>query len=1143
VRTCSNCGRQSPESYEFCPHCGTPFEAAPRAAQERKVVSVLFADLVGFTARSDRSDPEDVRAALAPYHARVKKEIERFGGTVEKFIGDAVMAAFGAPVAHEDDAERAVRSALRIPDAIAELNEATPGLELAVRVAVNTGEALVSLGARPEAGESIVAGDVVNTASRLQQVAPVGGVVVGEMTHRATRHVIDYEELEPVVVKGKAEPVPVWRALEARSRYGVDWEGVRAPLIGREDDLALLKQTYARTLRESSVQLVTIVGEPGVGKTRLVREFFTHVDDQPGLTYWRQGRCLAYGENITFWALGEIVKAQAGIFESDRPDQASQKLAGAVEAVIEDPSEREWVTARLAPLVAIGAEPAGGEESREESFAAWRRFLEAVASMHPLVLVVEDLHWADPALFAFLEHLVEWAVDVPLMVVCTARPELFEAQPGWGGGKRNSTTISLSPLSDQETARLIAALLEQAVLPATTQAGLLERAGGNPLYAEEFVRMLVDRGIFVRAERAWQIDPEAEIPVPETVQSLIAARIDTLGPDRKALVHDAAVIGKVFWPGALAAMGGREEGAVLEGLHDLTRQELVRRDRRSSVEGQVEHAFWHALIRDVAYGQIPRAGRAAKHQAAARWIEGLGGDRVTDHAEFLAHHYGQALELARAAGSPGDGEVEELEDQARRFLVMAGDRAAGLDSARAVDLFHRALALFPDDHPERPSVLVRAADAAFGVLPLFEFERTYEEAIEAFRRQGDAGGAGEAMAKLSTVVWGLGDSARAMELVVEAVRLLEPEGPGPRLAHAYAALGARLVLAGRPQESLPWVERALELAVPLDLPAVASRAHQARGMARCSLGDLEGMADLREGVRLGHDSGNSQETSNAYLNLSFFQWLTEGPAVALATHREAIEFCIRRGRHGQRDWVVGETCWFLFDLGEWNEVLDVAGEVGAFDFQMGLSALAHAALVGAMRGEPWTPAQAEEGFLARGREMSDPQITIPALGIAVVIEHVAGRAASARPLLEELLRAQRHMALDPTWYLPEAVRACVAGGHIALAERFLTGLQPRLTRDRHAIAAASAELAEGRGALDEAAHGHQQAAGRWAVFGIVHQRGWSLLGLGRCLVALGRGAEATAALRDARDVFAPLGARPLLEETDAWLAKATALSS
>jgi class 3 adenylate cyclase/tetratricopeptide (TPR) repeat protein len=1142
VQTCSNCGRESPEGFEFCPYCGTPFQAARRAAQERKVVSVLFADLVGFTARSDRADPEDVRAALTPYHARVKKEVERFGGTVEKFIGDAVMAVFGAPVAHEDDAERAVRAALRIPEAVAELNEATPSLELSVRVAVNTGEALVSLAARPEAGEAIVAGDVVNTASRLQQVAPVGGVVVGAATQRATSHAVDYEPLEPVVVKGKAEPLPIWRAVQARSRYGVDWEGVRAPLIGREDDLGLLERTFVRTLRESSVQLVTVVGEPGVGKTRLVREFFRLVDDRPDLTYWRQGRCLAYGENVTFWALGEIVKAQAGILESDEPDQASRKLAEAVAGVIDDASERGWIASRLAPLIAVGAEPAG-EGGREESFAAWRRFLEAVASMHSLVLVVEDLHWADPALFAFLEHLVEWAVDVPLMVVCTARPELFEVQPGWGGGKRNSTTISLSPLSDQETARLIAALLEQAVLPAATQAELLERAGGNPLYAEEFVRMLVDRGILVREERAWQIDPDAEIPMPESVQSLIAARLDTLAPDRKALVYDAAVIGKVFWPGALAAMGGRDEGAVHEGLHDLTRQELVRRDRRSSVEGQVEHAFWHALIRDVAYGQIPRAERAAKHRAAARWIEGLGGDRVTDHAEFLAHHYTQAVELARAAGGLGDGEVGELEEQARRFLVMAADRAAGLDALRAVDLFQRALALFPAEHPERPSVLVRAVDAAFGVLPLSEVVATYEEAIEGFRRQGDSGGAGDAMAKLSVVVWGQGDSARAMELVVEAVRLLEPEGTGPRLAHAYAALGARLILAGRPEESLPWAERALELAEPLDLPAVASRAHQVRGMARCSLGDLEGQADLREGVRLGHVSGNSQETSNAYLNLSFFQWLTEGPAVALATHREAIDFCTRRGRIAQREWAVGETCWFLFDLGEWDEVLDVAADIGAFDFQMGLSALAHAALVGAMRGEPWAPAQAEERFLARGREMDDPQITVPALGIAVVIEHVAGRSASARPLLEELLGAQRNLALDLTWYLPEAVRACVAGGHLDLAERFLAGLEPRFTRNRHAIAAASAELAEGRGALDEAAHGHREAAERWAAFGIVHQRGWSLLGLGRCLVGLGRAAEATVALRDARDVFAPLGARPLLEEIDDLLARATALSS
>lgn len=408
--TCPKCGTESPESFQYCPRCGASLAAA-EPSEERKVVSVLFADLVGFTASSDHADPEEVRASLRPYHQQVRREIERYEGSVEKFVGDAVMAVFGAPIAREDDAERAVRAALRIPQAIEELNEATPDLRLAVRVAVNTGEALVTLGARLSEGEGIVTGDVVNTASRLQQVAPVGGVVVGEATYRSTRSVIDYEELGPVQVKGKAEPVSIWRALQVRSRYGVDFEGAGAAFIGREEDLAFLQRALARTIRESSVQLVTVTGEPGVGKTRLVRELFRYVDDLPGLYYWRQGRCLAYGENVTFWALGEVVKAQAGILESDGPAEAAEKIRAAVEVAVEDPRECDWVAARLAPLVGA-EEPGGGAADREETFAGWRRFLEGVASLRPLVIVVEDLHWADPALLAFLDHLVDWSTEI-----------------------------------------------------------------------------------------------------------------------------------------------------------------------------------------------------------------------------------------------------------------------------------------------------------------------------------------------------------------------------------------------------------------------------------------------------------------------------------------------------------------------------------------------------------------------------------------------------------------------------------------------------------------------------------------------------------------------------------------------------------
>ena len=575
-------------------------------------MSVLFVDLVGFTGRSDRADPEDVRATLRPYHEHVKSDIERFGGTVEKFIGDAVMAAFGAPVSHEDDAERAVRSALRILETIEELRSG--GLDISVRAAVTTGEAVVAVGARPERGEGIVTGDVVNTAARLQSAAPVGAVIVDEATRRSTESVITFEALDAVAAKGKAEPVQVWRATHARSRVGQPEAATHTPFVGRDHERTMLLETFFRAERESSVQLVTVVGEPGIGKSRLVTELRTALDNRPELITWRHGRCLPYGEGITFWALGEIVKAESGILESDDQQLAASKLDDTVEALFADESEQAWFRSRLAPLV--GAQSDGVAVSREEAFTAWRRFLEAMAARHPCVLVVEDLHWADAALLEFLEHFLDWSMPVPLLLLCTARPEIFERQPSWGGGKRNATTISLSPLSAEEAGRLLQTLLDRTLLPAETQTALLERAGGNPLYAEQFARMLVERG-----------DVEG-LAVPETVQALMAARIDTLRPELKTLLHDAAVVGRVFWSGAVATIGARDRDAVRRGLNELVRREFVRPVRLSSVEGEDEFAFWHALVRDVAYLQIPRSPRAEKHLAAAAWIEATAEERL-----------------------------------------------------------------------------------------------------------------------------------------------------------------------------------------------------------------------------------------------------------------------------------------------------------------------------------------------------------------------------------------------------------------------------------------------------------------------------------------------------------------------------------
>jgi class 3 adenylate cyclase/tetratricopeptide (TPR) repeat protein len=1138
---CPNCGEENPERARFCLNCGTALAAEPPepSAEERKVVSVLFVDLVGFTARSEAADPEDVRATLRPYHAMLKREIERFGGTVEKFIGDAVMAVFGAPVAHEDDAERAVRAALRIVEAIPELNEDHAGLDLAVRAAVNTGEAVVTLGARPERGEGFVAGDVVNTASRLQGAAPVGGVVVGEVTRRATGDVIRYEELEPVGVKGKAEPVPLWRAIEARSRFGVDVERPRTPFVGHAEDLTLLRQTFLRSVREPGVQLVTVTGEPGVGKTRLVAEFQAWVDDLPELVFWRQGRCLPYGDGITFWALGEVVKAHAGILESDGPEQAARKLADVVDAVVDEP-DREWTRTRLAPLVGL-AEAATEGTDRRESFTAWRTFLESIAARSPLVVVLEDLHWADEAMLEFVDELVDWSTGIPLTVVCTARPELFERHAGWGGGKRNSATLSLAPLSGEDTARLISALLDQAVLPAETQTLLLERAGGNPLYAEEFIRMLVDRGVLEHRGQAWTV-AEGEVPVPETVQATIAARLDTLSPDRKAMLQDASVVGKVFWSGAVAAMGGRDDREVREGLHELSRKELIRPARRSSVEGQAEYAFWHALVRDVTYGQLPRPTRVRKHRAAAAWLEELAGDRIADHAELLVHHYREALELARATGSEDDR--PELEASLRRFLLLAAERTQGLDLATAQSHAEQAVELTP--LAERGPVLTLLAQVLQRRGNHPEAAAAAEEAIRLFEAKGDEAGALDARLILPTIVRQLGDTERAAILYRELISILERSPPGPALAKAYTLWSGNSMLAGESARSLEYAEKAIELSERFGLVSERARALQFRGASRSELGDPAGaLADLEEALGMSLEL-SLPEASSAYVNLADWLWESEGPARALEGYTNAIDFAERRGLLSAATWALGQTTWALFDLGEWDRLLATAAEVIRRDggtSQASALPVPFRLRVLAWRGRLEEAAAEVPDLLERARHIRDPQILLPALTAASFVEDEMGNTDAALELLAEFEGAA---ATAPPWWTSfvfEALRTLVRAGRLDRAQALADHVRPFGTRSAAVEVSFRAALAEGRGEIDEALRLHEEAAARWDSFGFVLELGHALLGAGRCRVAQGARDEAVEPLHRARALLGGLGVGRLVDEADRLLAEATALSS
>ncbi|MGQ0668477.1 MAG: ATP-binding protein [Actinomycetota bacterium] len=762
------------------------------------------------------------------------------------------------------------------------------------------------------------------------------------------------------------------------------------------------------------------------------------------------------------------------------------------------------------------------------------------------MLVVEDLHWADRALLEFLEHLTDWSEGVPMLLLCSARPELYERVPGWGGGKRNSTTISLSPLSAEDSARLISALLDQAVLPAETQTLLLERAGGNPLYTEEFVRMLSDRGLLVRHGQSWAVEPGSEILVPESVQALIAARLDSLPQDRKALLHDASVVGKVFWSGALSAMGAVDETTVRDGLHELARRELVRPARRSSVEHQAEFSFWHLFIRDVAYEQIPRATRANRHRAVAEWIERISGDRAGDQAELLAHHYGQALDLARASGQTQD--VAELEALTVRYLVMAGDRAVHLDVSRARRHLGNALELLPPGHPRRAGVLVKAALAARAAGDYDESEHGLQEAIADFRGREELVAAGEAMIELTVAIWPRGDTARAWHIIREAVELLEGEPPGRELARAYVRTAGAYAMSGQSEEGMPWAEKAIATAKELGIEEYVARTLQFRGIFRCELGDIGGLEDLREGLRLCHELALGDPTVAGHNNLGDWVWFEEGPAAGLEIYRAGIEFGERHGLTGVVVWTKAQTLWTLFDLGAWDELVRTGDEVIESDRtggggQVTVIARTYQARVLAERGLADEASSFIHEFLPRAREIKDPQVLVPALGMAALIELGRGDHAAARSLVEEFEGSTRRHEHYRTLFLPDTVRFCAATGRIDLAERLVAGAPESAARFRHGALTARAILAEAKGRLDEAADLYAEAAERWTEYGFVLERGQALLRLGRCSLGLGRSGEAIDRLHLARVVFDGLGAKPLLAATDDLLEQATALSS
>jgi class 3 adenylate cyclase/tetratricopeptide (TPR) repeat protein len=968
---CPNCGQENPEIARFCLACATPLAPAPTVREERKIVTVLFADLVGFTARAERLDPEAVRGFLAPYHARLRTELERFGGTVEKFIGDAVMAIFGAPVAREDDPERAVRAALAIRDWV------RGDEELQVRVGVNTGEALVALTARPEAGEGMALGDVVNTAQRLESMAPANSVLVGERTFSATSQAIEYQEVEPILVKGKAQPVKAWEPIALRS--DVDGVGLYGtPLVGRGRELDSLQAALTDVHDQRTARLVTLTAAPGVGKSRLLHEF----RERAAHVTWRQGRCVPYGAGVTFWALGEIFKTHAGILEADSAANATEKLRTAVGEVLRDDEEAEWVEGHLRPLVGLASSNGAWQDRRSEAFFAWRRFLEALAGVRPLVLVFEDLHWADGDLLDFIEHLLEWANDVPVLLVCTARPELLETRPGWGANKPNSSMLALSVLRSEDVGQIVSVLLGSTPLSAETRAALLTQAAGNPLYAEQYTRLFLELG---------RVDESQ----PATLQGLIAARLDGLSATDKELLQSAAVIGKVFWTGNLTAVVALDRWSVEERLRALERKELVARSQASSIAGDSQWTFGHILIRDVAYGQIPRADRARKHRISAEWIESLG--RPDDHAEMVAHHYVSALELDPAL---------PLADRARFALQRAGDRAFALNAfAAAARLYEQALELSPADDPGRPRLELHRGRALYrGTGSGADAFAAARDGLLAAEESAAAAEAEIILAELASYV---GEHDRASDHLGRALGLIEPEPASWTKAFVLSHAARLNLLRARLEAAIALGRQALQIADQLDLDEIRVHSLNTIGTARVEQNDPAGLEDVEQSLRLAQRI-NSPESARGYLNLAVLTAMSGELPRSVSVYSEGLREAERLGLGGWLRFLRGHSAQYSYWGGSWRDAVRSAGEflaeieAGSPHYEENQNRNVRA-LMRLARDDIDGALDDTERSLARARDVRDAQNLCPTLAVRAFVLLSLGEPDTARSLAHEMV--------------------------------------------------------------------------------------------------------------------------------------------
>lgn len=940
---CPQCGFDNPPRMRFCGNCGAALTAAP-TAEERKLVTVLFVDVVGSTKLSGGLDPERLHAMMTRFFAIAREEIERYGGTVEKFIGDAVMAVFGLPMIHEDDPERAARAATAIRDRMRPAVEA--GTLPPIRIGLNTGEVMANPRAF-ERGEFLVTGEMVNLAARLQQHAEAGQILIGERTMQAIRQIAYLVPIAPLTVKGAAAPVPAWALQDVQPPRARELRAT--PFVGREEELALLQGHLRRMVREGRGHVVTILGPAGVGKTRLAREFRQRAEDVHALS----GRALPYGTGVPFWALGEAIREHCGIRFGDPLNVAQQKL--------EDTAATLEVTDAVPALMSVLGLAGGRPDlTREALFAAMRDFFQAVALPAPLALVVEDVHLAEDVTLDFLEHAADWIRDSPILLLVLARPELLERRGAWMGGKRGTTTLALDPLGDAESRRLSAAILQDQPAPDALLNRVLERAEGNPLFMEEMLRALIEQGVLLDRGQGWELTvPVAQVMIPDTVHAVIAARVDALLAPEKRLLQAAAVLGKDFWLNGVQFVA--EPNTIEETVRTLVGKELLIHKRRSSVAGEEEFTFRHILIRDVAYASIPKSQRWQQHARVARWMAQIGGNRQREFADFIAHHWLQVVNLRQELGLPPDAQARQ---QAVDNLVLAGERAAAVyANTTALDHFTRALDLDPEtpvrhrliegrgkvwmllgqfdrareDFAALRTLAEQADDRRWQAVALDHIGHSYRrqdrvdlalqhlhQAYELSREIDDSSLGGRILNHIGFTLFSDGQYEQARQAHDDARALLEGAQDAAGLAESLHGLGDTLLFLGAYRDSIASYLESIRICDQIGNRALIGESRFMIGFNHEKLGDFQKAGDeVEQSLRITSEIGDVWNQPPAL----FTGGLT---AIRIGNFGRALEYLNRGLALARQLGVLRFTVFHLIALGQlYRELEDTTGALQA----------------------------------------------------------------------------------------------------------------------------------------------------------------------------------------------------------------------